>query len=95
MALTICPMNPSCVGTRISWVEISLRSLTVYGGESNAMLSRQGGQISIIGIGSIGSNHLRVLSEMKDIKIGETEYDKPEVITGYQYIVMRERGTNA
>ena len=32
---------------------------------------------------------------MKDIKIGETEYDKPEVITGYQYIVMRERGTNA
>ena len=32
---------------------------------------------------------------MKDIKIGETEYDKPEVITGYQYIVMRARGTNA
>ena len=28
---------------------------------------------------------------MKDIKIGETEYDKPEVITGYQYIVKRER----
>ncbi len=26
---------------------------------------------------------------MKDIKIGETEYDKPEVITGFQYIVMR------
>ena len=26
-------------------------------------------KISIIGIGSIGSNHLRVLSEMKDIKI--------------------------
>ena len=32
---------------------------------------------------------------LKDIKIGETEYDKPEVITGFQYIVMRERGTNA
>ena len=30
---------------------------------------------------------------LKDIKIGETEYDKPEVITeSYQYIVMRERG---
>ena len=26
---------------------------------------------------------------MKDIKIGATEYDDAEVITGYQYIVMR------
>ena len=33
----------------------------------------------------------------KDViaNLTQTEYDKPEVITGYQYIVMRERGTNA
>ena len=37
---------------------------------------------------------LLFFQKRKDIKIGETEYDKPEVITGYQYIVMRERGTN-
>ena len=32
---------------------------------------------------------LVVQKRMKDIKIGATEYDDAEVITGYQYIVMR------